>query len=100
MKLSKNAKGLSYLSIKLKLNLEIRSFKGWKQARFLNIFVTNFQNRKLTEIKENQRGTEDDSHLKRREDYIVGEKTLKKPTLLPLPTFSYFRTAEVYWDGR
>ena len=28
MKLSKNAKGLSYLSIKLKLNLEIvRSFK-------------------------------------------------------------------------
>lgn len=97
MKLSKNAKGLSYLSIKLKLNLEIvRSFTEWKKAPFLNIFITNFQNRKLTEIKENQRGTEDDSHLKRREDYIVGEKTLKKPTLLPFPTFSYFRTAEVY----
>ena len=94
MKLSKNAKGLSYLSIKWKLNLEIvRSFKEWKKARFLNIFVTNFQNRNLTEIKENQRGTEDDSHLKRRGDYIVGEKTLKKPTLLPFPTF---RTAEVY----
>lgn len=45
-----------------------------KKAPFLNIFITNFQNRKLTEIKENQRGTEDDSHLKRREDYIVGEK--------------------------
>lgn len=85
LKLSRNAKDISYLSIKFcnwTWKLSVRSKSKTGSDRFLNIFVTNFQNRRLTEIKENQRGTENDSHLYRREVYVVGEKTLKKkPTL-------------------
>lgn len=49
-------------------------------------------------MKENQRGTEDDSHLKRREDYIVGEKTLKKQRyfhFLPFCIFEQLKSTEM-----
>lgn len=61
-----------------------------KKARFLNIFVTNFQNRMLTEIKENQRGTEDDSHLKRLKITLQGKKHYKNQHYFHFQPFRIF----------